>query len=393
MGKVFSALLIMFVLLSVSFLEVQAESNLIEDPQLDKVIRASIGKSSGNLTADDLLKVTSIYAYQKEGIKSLKGLEFAKNLNRLIVSNQPLTRIDEVAGLSKLTFVDISGTQVSDLSPLQGLTQLGHLSVSGAKVKDLTPLLKLTRLSELFLAKNEIEDITPLIQLKLVWLDLADNKIDDISPLLIHGETLEHVFLSRNNISDISYLVLSERLKHVYVEGNPLDAISLKLMKSFKDKAIDVKYDDKLSIPPISVKIDGQPLTITGAKPLLIKEKTFVPLRDIFEALGAAVQWNQTDNSVTATKGKTTVWLQIGSRKARVNGTEVALEVEPQLVGNFTMVPVRFISEALGANVKWDGTTQTVSILTTTESSPPDVSEKPEDIPVPSREINRSDCR
>ncbi|MHB1042079.1 MAG: stalk domain-containing protein [Eubacteriales bacterium] len=111
----------------------------------------------------------------------------------------------------------------------------------------------------------------------------------------------------------------------------------------------------------IQVFIDGSPLSMDVA-PLLEQDRTLVPLRSIFEALGATVEWYESDQSVMAKKGNMAVRLQIGSNAALKNEVQVMLEVPPRIVNDRTLVPLRFVSEALGAQVGWDGINQIVSI-------------------------------
>ncbi len=118
-----------------------------------------------------------------------------------------------------------------------------------------------------------------------------------------------------------------------------------------------------ISFDAIKVMIDGEFQTFE--QPPVNKDgSVLVPMRAIFERLGAVISWNDTERSVTATKGDTTIYLQIGSTQPTVNGTPKPLEVPAQLVNSSTMVPVRFISEALGSEVSWDQAAQTVYIKT-----------------------------
>jgi len=95
--------------------------------------------------------------------------------------------------------------------------------------------------------------------------------------------------------------------------------------------------------------------------------RVFVPLRGVFERLGATVVY---DNGViNATGNGRNVQLKIGSTMATVNGETFTSDVAPFLVGARTLVPLRFISEALGATVNYDGNSQTVSISTGSASS------------------------
>ncbi|NQX60619.1 PQQ-binding-like beta-propeller repeat protein [Paenibacillus qinlingensis] len=358
------AFCVVFALLISALLPVQmasAQDSLIEDANLEKVVRQTIGKNEGVLTKDDLLKLTSIYAFRNERITSLKGLEFAQNLNKLIVSNQSITDLQPIANLSNLTFLDISQTQVSDLTPLRNLKKLQHLGASRATIQDLSPLSGLSNLTELFVAENQIKDLSPLYNHKLVWLDAADNQIEDITLLLTMSDSLRHVYVSNNRIDDVSPLLMVKNLETAYAQGNPLDELGLGVMKYLESNGVKVKYD---KTPPITVEINGNKLKMDGQEPLLIDGRTFVPMRAIFEALGAKVTWNGGERSVIGVKGATAVKLTIDSKQAWLNGRSMTLDVSPQLVNGSTLVPVRFISESLGAEVIWDDIKRVVSIQT-----------------------------
>ena len=115
--------------------------------------------------------------------------------------------------------------------------------------------------------------------------------------------------------------------------------------------------------PAIQVFIDGKQQTYEQP-PVLQNDRTLVPLRGIFETLGAQVLWNGAQSSVAASKGNTRVFLQLGQRLVEKNGLPQLLDVAPQLINDRTMVPMRFVSEALGADVKWDGPNNRVLITT-----------------------------
>ncbi len=90
--------------------------------------------------------------------------------------------------------------------------------------------------------------------------------------------------------------------------------------------------------------------------------RVLVPVRAIFEALGANIKWNEITQTVTATKGSKIIIIQIGNNVAKIDNVEVELDVPAKTVNWRTFVPVRFVSEALGAQVEWDGSTQSVYI-------------------------------
>ncbi|WP_144941884.1 copper amine oxidase N-terminal domain-containing protein [Paenibacillus sp. 32O-W] len=110
------------------------------------------------------------------------------------------------------------------------------------------------------------------------------------------------------------------------------------------------------------VTIDGKGLA-TEQPPVNLAGNVVVPMRAIFEAMGAGIEWEQETMTVTATKGSKEIKLQIGSDTAYIDGQEYTLNVPAQLINNNTMVPVRFVSEALGAKVFWDNNSQTVLIV------------------------------
>ncbi|MBQ3055685.1 MAG: hypothetical protein IJC88_06235 [Oscillospiraceae bacterium] len=135
-------------------------------------------------------------------------------------------------------------------------------------------------------------------------------------------------------------------------------------------------YENKISIlnynyitevnyklPEISVLLDDKKITF-DQQPVIIDGRTLVPLRAIFEELGATVLWNGTTKTVTSTKGTTTISMTIGKKEMYKNGKLITLDVAPQLVGGRTLVPVRAVAEGFDCKVDWDGNTRTVIINT-----------------------------
>jgi hypothetical protein len=113
--------------------------------------------------------------------------------------------------------------------------------------------------------------------------------------------------------------------------------------------------------PAPQVYLNGAPLR-TEIAPIQQNGRTLVPMRDIFESLGATVNYNSLNRSIAAQKGTTVVRLAMGTRNATVNNVPVWLEVAPQTYYGRTLVPLRFVSEALGANVAFNPGTRIVSI-------------------------------
>ncbi len=111
----------------------------------------------------------------------------------------------------------------------------------------------------------------------------------------------------------------------------------------------------------ITVQIDGNYVDFDQS-PVIIDGRTLVPLRAIFEVLGATVEWNGDTKTVTSKKGSTSISLSIDSNTMYKNGKAVTLDVPSQLINDSTLVPVRAIAEAFNCNVNWNNDTKTVTI-------------------------------
>src|SRR5690606_22115405 len=90
--------------------------------------------------------------------------------------------------------------------------------------------------------------------------------------------------------------------------------------------------------------------------------RTLVPLRALFETMGATVEWDGATRTVLATWDGGNMSLPIGSSQAIVNGQTVELDVPAQLVNNSTMVPLRFVAESMGALVGWYENSRVITI-------------------------------
>ncbi len=130
----------------------------------------------------------------------------------------------------------------------------------------------------------------------------------------------------------------------------------------------------------VTVTINGQPLYLNPG-PIERAGRVFVPLRGIFERLGATVVY--ASGTINATKGPTTVSLHIGSTQATVSGQPQSLDVAPFIVGATTYVPLRFIAQSLGAQVGYDANTRVVAINVAQPMPPPPRPPRPPAPPPP----------
>lgn len=114
----------------------------------------------------------------------------------------------------------------------------------------------------------------------------------------------------------------------------------------------------------IKVFIDGKQLDFADIDPIIENSRALVPMRAIFEALGAEIAWDDTLKTVTATKEDIEVSLKIGDTTGYINGKPVVLDTPAKIKSARTVVPVRFIAESLGMDVTWDASLQSVTVET-----------------------------
>ena len=113
--------------------------------------------------------------------------------------------------------------------------------------------------------------------------------------------------------------------------------------------------------PAPQIYLNNQVLR-TEVSPIQQNGRVLVPMRDIFEELGAKVNYNNLNQAITATKGNTVVRMALGSRNATVNNLPIKLDVPAKAYYGRTLVPLRFVSEAMGADVNYNAPTRVVMI-------------------------------
>lgn len=116
-----------------------------------------------------------------------------------------------------------------------------------------------------------------------------------------------------------------------------------------------------LGFSGVGLYVNGKEPTM-DVRPVIKEGRTLVPVRAISEALGADIAWDEATQTVTIVRDGITVVLTLGSNIALVNGEEVVLDVTADTIEGRTMVPARFVSTALQAIVAWEPTTETVVI-------------------------------
>ncbi|WP_422446172.1 copper amine oxidase N-terminal domain-containing protein [Thermoanaerobacterium sp. DL9XJH110] len=113
----------------------------------------------------------------------------------------------------------------------------------------------------------------------------------------------------------------------------------------------------------MTVRLNGKEMTFPDQQPYINKNmRTMVPVRFISEGLGAKVGWDEKSKTVTIEAKDRVIKLRMGENKATVNGKTLTFDTKAEFKNGRTMVPLRFVSEAMGAKVFWDEAAKTVEI-------------------------------
>jgi internalin A len=170
---------------------------------------------------------------------TINGEKYPTNSETLMLSNNKITKIDDLKSLVNLKKLNLKGNQITDIGPLGNLTKLESLNLKGNQITDIGPLGNLENLEELYLRDNKIKAI-PLIKAKslekLTKLNLSYNDLTSKNRQLSKLKTLEYLDLSHNKIEDISDLTDLKKLKFLDLSGNPIpnDANSQRVIQTLR---------------------------------------------------------------------------------------------------------------------------------------------------------------
>ena len=130
---------------------------------------------------------------------------------------------------------------------------------------------------------------------------------------------------------------------------------------SFDTRSTEVASNVSLVQAAVRIIVKGEPVDLT-VPPQLIGNSYYVPLRGIFEHIGAKVQWITERNAVYVMKDDLTIEMDIFSKRTTVNNVVVPVDLSPVTINYVTMVPLRFLAETLGFRVEWREAEHTIAI-------------------------------
>ncbi|RIE17337.1 copper amine oxidase N-terminal domain-containing protein [Candidatus Cryosericum septentrionale] len=124
----------------------------------------------------------------------------------------------------------------------------------------------------------------------------------------------------------------------------------------------------QLKIGSRTMYVDGSPVALEAA-PIILNSRTLLPIRAIVEATGGTIAWEASTRKVTIVRKDKTLELWIGKNVATLNGKSVNIDTDSRVVpiirSGRTLLPLRFVTEALALDVQWNATTQAITITYT----------------------------
>jgi outer membrane protein assembly factor BamB len=164
------------------------------------------------------------------------------------------------------------------------------------------------------------------------------------------------------------------KISDVKVDGVSVGTVSSYTFSNIiANHTIGAIFKKEIIIITIILQIGNNSFTVNGVSntldspPVIKNSRTLLPIRALIESLGGTVGWDATEKKVSVSLGSKTIELWIGKSIANVNGIDTPIDatnskVVPEIINSRTMLPLRFVTENLGCNVQWDGTTKTITI-------------------------------
>ncbi len=306
-----------------------------------------------------------------------------RNQIKSVVIEEGVTQIGDFAfrGCDNLTYVTFPS----------GLIEIGYEAFWGCNLSDVTFPDGLIELGDgAFMCTNLSKVILPDSLKKI------DNRCfhvcESLSEIYI-GKSVEYIGDHSFSVTNISSITMPQSVKYIgecvfahnelnniYYEGTKSQWDNIeksnvwdyaikngeKLVINYKENG---KVTDYASYNPnsINISIDGNYIKF-DVQPQIINGRTLVPMRKIFEELGAVVNWDASTQTAIGTKDNIVVKFTINDYTMYKNESAKTLDVPAQLINGRTLIPLRAVSEAFDCQVGWDGNDSIVSIIDDSEN-------------------------
>ena len=259
----------------------------IPDAALRKVVEEALGKEPGDPINHDEMATLEYLDGSESGVRQLTGIEYATNLDTLLLAKNEVVDLGPLADLASLTLLDLRGNALADCVALSGLQSLTWLVLSENMIVDLLPLADMVSLKYLYLGGNEIAELNALAGMtSLTSLGLSNNAIADVSALA--GMTsLTSLSLSNNAIADVSALAGMTSLTWLGLSGNTImDVSPLSVLTSLEE--LDLSWNDITDLSPLAGMTSLTWLVLSGNTIMDVS-----PLSDLTSLKGLRLRSNQ----------------------------------------------------------------------------------------------------
>ncbi|MBQ4527430.1 MAG: copper amine oxidase N-terminal domain-containing protein [Clostridia bacterium] len=235
--------------------------------------------------------------------------------------------------------------------------------VQNKNLRDKTKHIKLTD----YINHNKSASVPYLVKISddkfaVLWheFEFDGDKVNE--ECVLKGTTIDGEGNQLMGIKTFDGLLLNDDCQPAIIDGKLTWFVDYKRIENGVEHYKELYTIDVKDLA-IGVELDGERITF-DQDPILTNGRTLVPLRAIFEKLGAQVQWDAETQTVKATKGDTTITLTINDVTAYKNDESITLDVPGKIVNGRTLVPLRFVSDCFDTDVQWNAEYQKV-ILTT----------------------------
>ncbi len=184
--------------------------------------------------------------------------------------------------------------------------------------------------------------------------------------------------------------IMTKKISQFFISTLLFSALFITAVKAAPYINLNLTYDGtahKYNAEKVYLKINGNDVSNLPMEPVILNSTTLVPAKEVFESLGAVVDWKNDTKEVYIGYNDNIVVLKIDDKKANVNGNSVEMLVAPKIINNKTMIPAKFAAESIHCTVNWDAKNRIVSIASPDDNS--DVKPVDTDLPVLQDDINQ----
>lgn len=284
---------------------------------------------------------------------------------------------DEVKNLSQDQLIDIFSGKIKNWKEVGGadkkITVIGRSTTSGSRATIKKTVMKSEEFTDSMVIQDSNGAVRKAVSTTAGAIGFVDAAYinDSINVLKYNGVTYsdDAVVAGKYPIWTYEYMYTKgapKGLAKSYIDyvlsssfqTNNLERLGFIPMTKMAGKKAATETKAPVAVKP-SVVVNGKKLSAT---PVIQNGRVLVPVRAVFDAIGAKTTYDAKTKTVTATKGKTKVKLQVGSKTGYKNNTKVTLDTPAIIINGQTYVPVRFAAEAFGGKVAWDNTKKIATI-------------------------------